>query len=162
MKRLALAVLLTLASLIAPAAAGAEAQTTTIRFTAPTPIEYGPGCAGEIVNFDGEISFLLHQTYDANGGDHTISLTRLTGTGTGESGATYRFRQTLFEQYNFPESQGTSPQDPLFEATTVQQTRFLAQGAIDNTLVELVVHVTFNANGEPTATVEQFNFRCTG
>ncbi len=40
--------------------------------------------------------------------------------------------------------------------------RVISTGPTDNTIVDLLFHVTLNANGEPTATVVQEEARCSG
>ena len=103
------------------------------------------GGAGEVVALSGEETFLFHTAIDATGAVHftTDIDTRLFGTGL-TTGAKYRSTR----EDNIAVSFGG--------ATTISNTinqRIIGQGSAANFMFHLTVAFTFNANGEPTASI---------
>ena len=164
MKQLAALVALALAGLAVPAlAAGEGAETITIEQTLPFDTVVDNPCSGEAVVVTGEAHFLTHETIDATGGDHAVSVVNLVGvTGTSATGTRYVFQQITAVPFNNPEGRGAAPRQPGLEFSQVQTTTIIATGPTDNLVVELVFHVTLNANGELTAVVEHVHARCVG
>ena len=107
----------------------------------------------------GEILFLFHVTEDANGGLHVQEHGSAAGiTATGESGTQYRLvGVTRDDTYVPPGAPGE-----LREATLVNRYHVVSKGSTDNFLFDQTIHVTFNANGEPTAEVIREDIKCAG
>jgi hypothetical protein len=137
-----------------------QATTSTVQFTTPvnTGVTYSCGGIFEHVSLTGSINTVLHTTRDASGGVHIIDgHTNFQGlSGTGDITGT---------RYNF--AGGVTPissigQDSANTLSFLAHGRLISQGQQENQLASTQFHVTFNANGQPTATVENFVFQCTG
>jgi hypothetical protein len=161
MKRLVL-LLAVMGTTLALTAGMALAQATTETFTEKRPFNQtivNP-CTGELVQLTGDLTFLFHVTEDANGGLHVQQHGSAAGiTGTGESGTQYRLVGVTREEAYFPP--GAPPEEPR-EATFVNRFHVVSKGSSDNFLFDQTVHVTFNANGEPTAEVIRTDITCAG
>jgi hypothetical protein len=114
-------------------------------------------CTGEQILVTGELHMLFHVTEDANGGLHIqqhFQPQRALGTGL-ESRTQYRgVGVTQNQVYIAPEG--------LRETTFVNRFYFVSKGPSDNMLVTATTHVTFNANGEPTAELVRLDTKCAG
>jgi hypothetical protein len=111
------------------------------------------GGAGEVVFLTGSLHVLLRFTMDQAGGIHAASHFQPQGiSGTG---------QTTGEKY-----QGTGVTQDEFNAkvgseeTFINNFRIVGQGPGNNFLLHENFHVTFNANGVPTAFVDNFSVDC--
>jgi hypothetical protein len=157
MKRLVL-LLAVMGTTLALAAGMALAQANTVTFTEKLPfnqILVNP-CTGELVQFTGDILFLFHITEDANGGLHVQEHGSAAGiTGTGESGTQYRLVGVTRDEFYF------APGEPR-EETFVNRFHVVSKGSSDNFLVDQTMHLTINANGEPTAEVIREDLQCVG
>jgi hypothetical protein len=112
--------------------------------------------AGEVVLLSGNIHMLFTLTADGAGGTHASFHANPQGvTGIGQTtGAKYQgtgvTRGGNFNVY---------PTLP-FEATFVDNFRIIGQGAGNNLLLHAITHVTVNANGDTTASVDQASIDC--
>jgi hypothetical protein len=144
---------------LALAAGMALAQATTFTSNEKVPLDQiaeNP-CTGELVQFTGELHVLLHSTVDANGGLHVQEHFQPQGAlGTGlVSGEQYRgVGVTRNEAY--------IPPGGLRETTFIDRFYFVSPGPSDNMLATTTIHVTFNANGEPTAELFRLDIKCAG
>jgi hypothetical protein len=96
-------------------------------------------------------------TTDASGGTHLkthVNYQDVTGTGT-PSGIIYRVRTVTNEVIN--DNDG-----PQSEATVISTVKLIAQGPALNFFLRTVLHVTVNANGQTTSTVQEMSFECRG
>ena len=102
-------------------------------------------CNGESVSWQGTAHFVVHQTVTSNGHETLSSL-----------GNAYRVANTA----NFELT--TSGESAQSEFTTTAAFLFVSQGAAPNFDSHTTYHVSFDANGEPTATVIRIESSCQG
>jgi hypothetical protein len=133
---------------LALAAGMALAQATTFTSNEKVPLDQivDNPCTGEPLLLTGELHFLFHETVDANGGLHVqihFQPQGVSGTGL-VSGEQYRgVGVTRSEEY--------IPPGEVREFTSVNRFYLISAGPSDNLQETATLHVTFNANGEPTA-----------
>jgi len=138
--------------------APALAEVTTnvsIPVSIPVFIPCAAGGAGETVTLSGDLHILTSITINSN----TLHLTQhfqpqgITGVGS-VTGDKYQGTGVTRADLNvngviFP-----------FNTTTVNNFRIIGQGPGNNFLVHVNVHTTVNANGDVTATVDNFSLEC--
>jgi len=114
-------------------------------------------CNGDTVAFQGDINVTNHMTTDANGGTHLRThLNYQNVTGVGDlSGLNYTVRTTTNETVNDKDG-------PQFEATIISTVKLITQGPEQNYFLRVVFHITVNANGVTTTTVDQTRIECLG
>ena len=155
--RLGAMVLLSLAVVTSGSPAAARAETFTdqepevIEFTEFVPC--AAGGAGEEVRLAGMLNILTHGTIDARGGYHAKVQLRPQGVrGEGlTTGDRYVGTGVTQEQVN-----GTVGS----QSTFIDNYRIIGQGSGNNLLIHQTVHVTVNANGEVTASVDNVSVEC--
>lgn len=155
MKRLILSLMLA-GTLLATTslATMAEAVAATEMVRVPYAQSLVAPCTGEPVVLTGELLLVFHETQDAGGGFHgDFVLVPNSVRGEGASGTQY---QAVGGARNTFNTNGAT------EFTATSMFNLVSRGGADNLLVEELFHITFNAQGEPTAIVEQFNVRCVG
>lgn len=154
MKRL-LVVFALLAMTGGPAAASATSETTPVTITATA-------CDGDPVVFTGDQHTVAHDTISTDGTVHHYVQVHETLAGVGlVSGILYQlndFQIMEFELSVDPETGTVS--GPLTSHDSVA--RIVSHGPTDNLNVFILTHLTLNANGEPTATVEDVRIDCSG
>jgi hypothetical protein len=133
---------------LALAAGMALAQATTNTTNVKVPLDQivDNPCTGEQLHLTGELHMLFRFTEDANGGIHLQTHFQAQGvSGTGlVSGEQYRgVGVTRSEEY--------LPPGEVREFTSVNRFYLISAGPSDNLQETATLHVTFNANGEPTA-----------
>jgi hypothetical protein len=158
MKRLVLS-LVVVGTTLALAAGMALAQAATDTFNETVPLDeiFDNPCTGEPVHLTGELHILFHVTEDANGGFHVQTHFQPQGvSGTGlVSGEQYRGVGVTRDEFYFP------PEE-LRETTFIDRFYFVSKGPSENMLATTTTHVTFNANGEPTAELFRLEIKCAG
>ena len=111
------------------------------------------GGAGEDVALSGTLHVLFHTTIDNSGGFHTkfhFQPQGISGMGL-----------TTGDKYQATgETQGTDNGKVGFESTFVNNFKIIGQGPGNNFLVHENFHITVNANGEVTASVDNFSVEC--
>ena len=113
-------------------------------------------CTGETIIFDGTLRILTHVRTDGSGGAHSTMNSALEdANATAPSGARYKVVMLSHQNANEGIESAT-------EQTTVDVFRVITRGGAPNWLITAVIHVTINANGEPTATVTHVSDKCTG
>jgi hypothetical protein len=135
----------------------AQAITSTERISGPVDGFVSNSCNGEDVKLSGNVNIVIHVTQDASGGFHIVSgHTNFQGvTGIGEStGDKYIFAGGVNPIQNIREGS-------VNESTFLAHGRLISQGNQANQLATTQFHVTFNANGEITAEIDSFSFKCT-
>jgi hypothetical protein len=151
---------LVLAALVAasPAHAAAYSYTDTFKYS------FGWGfyvdCAndglGEFVNLEGTVNQVYHVTYSEGGTVNIVSRTNTQGLrGTGETTGD-KYQGLLIQQYHLNIGQNGLP----YVYTSSDRYRFTGQGPGNNFTLELRQHVTINANGDVTATVDDYEVTC--
>ena len=111
------------------------------------------GGAGEYIQLSGTLHTLYHYTIDAKGGVHIKSHNQpqnLTGVGL-TTGDKYQGTGVTQDESNTKIGQ---------EYTYVNNFRMIGQGPGNNYLVHSTYHITINANGELTASVDNYTVDC--
>lgn len=133
------------------AVAQAESETTRIDFGPVTDTRPHP-CNGEPMVLTLQASLWSHFTTDAQGGTHNHFHVVARSDGEGASGTKYHQRQVV--QNLLTRTEGA-------DTITSQQTLLMVgQGPDDDFYMHVTMHITFNANGEPTATVSNIELEC--
>jgi hypothetical protein len=141
----------------AAAPAFGQATTTTTNETIPFTSTLPNPCNGDLVTFQGNMQVTNTVTTDAGGGYHLkthVNYQNVTGTGT-PSGNTYNVRTTSNETLNDNDA-GQA------ETTVIQTVQFITQGPALNYFLQLGFHITVNANGETTSTIDESRIQCRG
>ena len=134
-----------------------QATTTTTNEELPISSSIANTCNGDTVTFQGTVHVVNTVTVDSSGGFHLKTHSNyqdVSGTGT-PSGVNYRIVTTTNETIN--DNDG-----PQFEMTVVQTVKAVSQGSAPNLFLHVVMHVTINANGETTSTVDEVTAECRG
>jgi len=145
---------------LALAAGMALAQATTDTSNVKVPVDeiIFNNCTEEEVHLTGELHILINQTENANGGLYVQEHAQAQGlSGMGlESGTQYR-------------AVGVSRQEDFYfapgerrEVTLVNEFHIISKGSSDNLLMHCTIHMTFNANGAPTADLSRLDTECAG
>jgi hypothetical protein len=115
-------------------------------------------CTGELIQLTGDLHMLIQVTEDADGGLHVRTHSQPQGvSGTGlSSGTTYRGVGVNQRVVYVP------PESLLKVHTLVSRFYFVSEGPSENLLVSDTVHVTFNADHEPTVDFVHADIRCAG
>lgn len=141
----------------APTTATAQATTVTTNETIPFTDTRTNPCNQDLVTFSGQIHIANHVTTDSGGGTHVrthVNYQGVTGTGA-PSGANYRVVTTTNETRNDNDT-------PQSEMTVIQVARFIAQASTPNFQLQVVLHITINANGQTTSEVTETRIICRG
>ena len=154
---IALAMALSLISMIGTTPVLAKASTFTVNVKIPINlvvfVPCAAGGAGELVDLNGLLHVLFHVTIDDSGGFHSkfhFQPQGVSGTGL-----------TTGDKYQATgETQGTDNGKVGFESTFVNNFKIIGQGVGNNFLVHENFHVTVNANGTLTAFVDNFSVVC--
>lgn len=106
-------------------------------------------CTGEQVELSGTIHLVSHQQSDGSVVGH-FNYQGVSGVGL-TSGTTYRVSAVdhLRLQAPFPS-----------DITSVRSFRLIGQGTEENLLVDALLHITVDANGEVTASIDDLSIRC--
>ena len=108
-----------------------------------------------LIAFSGYAHTVIGTTIDQNGGVHfevQVTETSLTGVGI-VTGKVYRASN---EMHQSASNQGPAP----VTVTSVDNFRIIGPGKLDNFYMRMTTHVTVNANGVPTADVENGDTEC--
>jgi hypothetical protein len=142
----------------------ARATTTTETATFPINEPSVNPCTGEPILITGEGRFVYHETVDTNGALHIASASTWMKT-TAENldtGEIYRAQTIGNLAQNTGVNETGESQSPPFTATNVFFAQYVSTNSTDNFYVRFHIHVTFNANGEPTAFVLTDYAECRG
>jgi hypothetical protein len=138
----------------APARAQAtnERQCTTMDLTGMTIIN---DCNGDVVTLtSGTMTTCVEAVFDASGGKHAVVQVQGMGFGVGSS-SQYVFHINALASIQLP----SSSTDVV---TAVASADLIAQGSATNEVVDVLLHVTVDANGSPTAMVDKMSMHCQG
>jgi hypothetical protein len=114
-------------------------------------------CTGDFFLASGTIHIVLTQTADASGGFHfdvDVNVSDVTGVGS-VTGATYQGVGGFWLAFNA---------DPPFPFTVTATNVFglISQGPSPNLVVTATFHLTVNADGSVTSSVDRFSLACSG
>ena len=159
MKRVLVATATALALVAVGAAPAAPGQSATV---SRVDITFGfEACNGDSVVFTATLHSVDRVGTSTDEALHLVSHTQIHGQGVGvPSGGLYLINENLASTTaNFRQAaDGTVS----FEITSVDGVVAVAQGSLDNTRIFMLTHVTVNANGDRTATVDNVRVDCTG
>lgn len=114
-------------------------------------------CNGNPVLLTGSMHIVSHYTTGLpNGGSHFSMHTNfqdVRGTGQVEP---IEYRGVSSNHFT------SNDNNPTTVFTSTQIFRLISQGATDNLQVQIVMHITINANGQATSTVVNINVQCNG
>ncbi len=154
---ISLVAVLGLIGVLGVAPALAQATTVTDNVRVPTEIFVFVPCArggaGEFVQLSGILHILFVTTIDDKGGFHSefhFQPQGISGSGltTGD-----KYQATGVTQGTFNGKVG-------FENTFVNNFKIIGEGPGNNFLIHENFHVTVNANGEVTASIDNFSVKC--
>jgi hypothetical protein len=156
--RIALVLLLMLQPVVQYKGFARDAHQFTQNLDVPFTFQTYNACADELVLLTGRIHFLMHVTIDESGGMSFVSENNfqdVSGIGL-----------TTGTQYRGVDSRGShtsssGPSDQV-EVTNREVIGLISEDSSPNLRSRFLVHLTFNANGEPTATVVDVSLRCRG
>lgn len=134
-----------------------QAATTTTNETIPFTSTLPNPCNGDVVTFQGDMHVTNHVTLDSSGGTHLrthVNYQGVTGTGS-PSTLNYRVGTVSNETVNDNDA-GQS------EVTVIQNVKLIAQGPALDFFLRIVFHITINANGQTTSTVDEARVECRG
>jgi hypothetical protein len=141
--------------LSAPGPARAQATATTTNLELPLSTTLENPCAGELIDFTGTMHLVI-QTVATPAGTFKATIhsntQNVSGTGV-DSGTTFRFKAVA----NTTELSSVAAAQ---ETTIIIEFRIIGPGPNNNFLLQETFHVTINANGEATATVNQISLKC--
>ncbi|MBV9928769.1 MAG: hypothetical protein JOZ96_27385 [Acidobacteria bacterium] len=139
------------------ATARAQASTMTTNENIPFTSSLFNPCNSDQVTFSGTLHVVNTMTTDASGGTHLkthLNYQDVTGTGV-PSGITYNVRTVTNEVIN--DNDG-----PQSEMTVISTVKMVARGPALDYYMRTVIHITVNANGETTSTVQEVSIECRG
>lgn len=137
-----------------------SAVNAPVRQTLPFSTNLWVSCAnnglGEFVNLNGQLEFQSQTVDDGNGGTHLSAHVRPSGVvGTGVvSGLRYRGTGVTVQMEGHPSA------GEVMTYTFVNNFRIIGQGPKNNILVHYTMHLTVNANGDQTASVNLSSSEC--
>jgi hypothetical protein len=136
-----------------PAAAANEVNYT---LHVPSSVQTNPCYPADVVNLSGDIHIVIATTADGRGGYHvkTHLNSQLSGVSI-TTGTKYVNSEDKEEEWYAR---------PPFPAVHTHTYDFLlvSQSNTDNYVLHMTMHETVNAQGVPTATVDQFSMDCQG
>ncbi len=112
-------------------------------------------CVPEIAIVTGELHVLISQEVDSNGGIHLKTHFQPKGVSGVGTVTGVKYQATGVTQAHTNIHSGLA-----FEDTFVNNFRIIGQGPGNNLLVHMTLHVSVNANGDVTATVENTSVEC--
>ena len=135
----------------------APATTSTSSYDIPMSGTVINPCNGETVTWQGTAHFVDHETVTSNGHQTLSGEVNFQGVeGQGSLGNTYRQVNTATFEMN---RSGESAQK---EFTGTAAFLFVSEGSAPNFAASTTYHVTFDASGQPTATVTRLETDCPG
>jgi hypothetical protein len=140
---------------LTPAAASVFHDNVRIPVDIGVFIPCADGGAGEFVLLTGNLHVLIHETVNGNRFNVTLHFQPQGISGVGESTGD-KYQATGVTQERF----GGSFVNGQFSDTFINNFRIIGQGPGNNYLVHQTFHITFNANGELTAFVDNFSVDC--
>lgn len=144
-------------ALILPTAPTSAANVVNYTFHVTATAIPNPCYPIDVINLNGDIHIVITYTGDNKGGYHMSSSLNYQGV-SGQSITT----QTLYQSSTI--TNNNFNMNPPFPSTysNIDSWSLISQGGTDNFIMHSTFHVTMNANGVPTATVDNFSAQCNG
>jgi hypothetical protein len=137
---------------IQPAAA---ANVVNVTFHVPVSVQENP-CVPELINLNGDIHIVMTSTDDHNGGYHEVNQLNSNFSGVGLlTGVKYVSNENESDDFY------ARPPFPVIHTHTYDWL-LLSQSNTPNYVLHMTMHETVNAQGVPTATVDNLNMGCQG
>jgi hypothetical protein len=134
-----------------------QASSNTVRLSEPFEFSGIPLCGGEEVLISGTANFVFHTTVGPNG-KFIVDTFHLNYQGAKlvgmESGNTGRISES--------DNSIARLSDNAFEITSQVHGTLVTNGEETNTIFQLIIHTTFNGNGEPKITAWHIEAKCEG
>jgi hypothetical protein len=129
-----------------------QRQCTTMDLTGMT---IANDCNGDVVTLtSGTMTTCVQAVFDASGGKHAVVQVQGMGFGVGSS-SQYVFHINALSSIQLP----SSSTDVV---TALASAALIAQGSAPNEVADVLLHVTVDANGNPTAMVDKMSMHCQG
>ena len=162
MKALITLALVAASAILVPSSVQAEATTTSRVFSYPVDFTTFVNCvnggAGEWIVLSGSVQFVAVSTTDANGAQHLQELTIQQGISGAGLTTGDLYRTVGAHRSGFNAAYGGSPG----ERDVINSYHLIRVGGGAVLAVHETTHVTWNANGELSANVENFSIVCEG
>jgi hypothetical protein len=134
----------------------ATAETVNTTMNIPANVRDNPCMPGDVVNTSGTLHIVLSTRTDSRGGHHVNMHTNEEGKGQSlTTGVSYLASEVRDESWYagapFPTTH-----------TTTHSLLLVSQASTPNLVLRYTLHVTVNALGVPTATVENVRTECAG
>jgi phosphodiesterase/alkaline phosphatase D-like protein len=142
-------------TVLAPNLSRAE-TVVNVTFHTPAQVETNPCTPGDVVNLSGDIHVVIASTADNAGGYRmkTHLNSQLSGTSI-TTGTDYVHSENNEDEWY------ARPPFPYVHTTTYDFL-LVSKSGTDNYLLRMTMHQTVDANGVPTAAVENFSMKCAG
>ena len=124
-----------------------QAQATST--TAPFNIDSFSPCSGTLISLSGTLHTVFRFDFDSNGGIHVTSHQQL-----------QNFKGYVATGLSSHQTFRIPPGPPGLPHTFVRNINLIGQGQAPNVVVQILSHVTINANGVTTASVSDFTITC--
>jgi hypothetical protein len=151
--RVGLAAAVVVGLLAFPRQGSTQASAVTTNERVPIELTIFIPCVPETVTVTGELHIVTHTTVNPDGSFHVVNHFNPQGvSGIGDvTGNKYQGTGVTQTEFNLNVGQ---------TFTFVNNFRFIGQGPGNNSTIHQNVHVTVNANGVVTSTVDNFTARC--
>jgi hypothetical protein len=137
----------------ARAQVASQPQCTTVDITGMTTMN---DCTGEVVTLtSGTMTTCVQAVFDASGGKHAVVHVMEDGIGVSDSGSQYVFHVDALGSIQLP----SSSTDVV---TALGTAELIGKGSAANEVAGVLLHVTVDANGNPTAEVDKISMHCQG
>jgi hypothetical protein len=152
--RLAVALVAGMAMFLQAAVVNAADNTTHL--SEPFAFALDNPCTGEVIDLVGELDGVVTSSINPAGHIHLAEVHRITASGLSSSGIEYKYLQTS------PDHLTLDVDGAPFTATGETTGLLISQGGTANLDQHVLFHLTIDANGDVTATVDNASVDCTG
>ena len=154
MKKLSIALFVAGMMMSMLAVSASAATLTNIDF--PVSATISDPCTGVDVTLSGTQHLAIRMTMNGNTAHASITLNTMDVQGTGEDGTQYIYTSAGSETVNIDLTDGSG------EGTVVTHENLVSRGSAANSDVFELVHLTVNADGTVTATIDTMSSSCQG
>jgi hypothetical protein len=132
------------------------ANVVNVTFDVPSSVQTNPCYPTDIINLSGAIHVVIATTSDNAGGYHVDNHLNSQLSGVSITTGT--------KYVNSQEQENSWNAKPPFPAVSSQTYNFelISQSSTPNYILHMTLHETVDANGMPTATVDNYHMDCTG
>jgi hypothetical protein len=134
----------------------AAANVVNVTFHVPASVQINPCFPADVVNLSGDIHVVITTTADSDGGYHVVNQLN-----SQLSGASITTGTKYVNNENKSEEWYARPPFPAIHTQTYDFV-LISQSNTDNYVLHATMHETVNAQGIPTATVDNYSMGCQG